>query len=179
MLPKICQTVAGIYHNQSISRILGSDANVVDSDYYMDPDLPEAEPLWHMSQSMDHRPLLAHPVITSFLCLKWRRIRPYFYTNLFLYSLFLVCLTSYLLMMTLDKENSATTGLRLTVLVLSIALTLREAFQAIVSPRRYFFNLENVLEIVMLSISIHLSYKGIPENTQHTRNLAAGAILLR
>jgi len=157
---------------------VGSDANVVDSDYYMDPDLPEAEPLWHMSQSMDHRPLLAHPVITSFLCLKWRRIRPYFYTNLFLYSLFLVCLTSYLLMMTLDKENSATTGLRLTVLVLSIALTLREAFQAIVSPRRYFFNLENVLEIVMLSISIHLSYKEIPENTQHTRNLAAGAILL-
>ena len=92
--------------NLSISRILGSDANVVDSDYYMDPDLPEAEPLWHMSQSMDHRPLLAHPVITSFLCLKWRRIRPYFYTNLFLYSLFLVCLTSYLLMMTLNKVPS-------------------------------------------------------------------------
>ena len=79
---------------------------MVDSDYYMDPDLPEAEPLWHMSQSMDHRPLLAHPVITSFLCLKWRRIRPYFYTNLFLYSLFLVCLTSYLLMMTLNKVPS-------------------------------------------------------------------------
>ena len=79
---------------------------MVDSDYYMDPDLPEAEPLWHMSQSMDHRPLLAHPVITSFLCLKWRRIRPYFYANLFLYSLFLVCLTSYLLMMTLDKVPS-------------------------------------------------------------------------
>ena len=48
-------------------------------------DLPEAEPLWHMSQSMDHRPLLAHPVITSFLCLKWRRIRPYFYANLCLH----------------------------------------------------------------------------------------------
>ena len=95
-----------MYYNQSISRILGSDANVVDSDYYMDPDLPEAEPLWHMSQSMDHRPLLAHPVITSFLCLKWRRIRPYFYVNLFFYSLFLVCLTSYLLMMTLDKVPS-------------------------------------------------------------------------
>ena len=79
---------------------------MVDSDYHMDPDLPEAEPLWHMSQSMDHRPLLAHPVITSFLCLKWRRIRPYFYTNLFLYSLFLVCLTSYLLMMTLNKVPS-------------------------------------------------------------------------
>jgi hypothetical protein len=103
---KICQTVAGIYYNQSISRILGSDDNVVDSDYYMDPDLPEAEPLWHMSQSKDHRPLLAHPVITSFLCLKWRRIRPYFYTNLVLYSLFLVCLTSYLLMMTLNKVPS-------------------------------------------------------------------------
>ena len=61
---------------------VGDHGDIIDIETDLDADLPEAEPLWHMSQSMDHRPLLAHPVITSFLCLKWRRIRPYFYANL-------------------------------------------------------------------------------------------------
>ena len=44
-----------------------------------DPDsrypLPETESLWYLSQSKAHRHLLKHPVITSFLWLKWMRIR--------------------------------------------------------------------------------------------------------
>lgn len=138
-------------------------------------DLPEAEPLWYMSQSMDHRPLLAHPVITSFLCLKWRRIRPYYYANLIIYLLFVACLTAYLLM--LDKTNASTSGLRVTTLILASFLTLREGFQALVSPRRYFFNLENLLEIIMLAISIHLTHRTPPLDQLH-KNLAAAAVLL-
>ena len=57
-------------------------------------DLPEAEPLWYLAQTA-HRPLFSHPVITSFLCLKWRRIRTYYYANLFFYTIFLSLLTSY------------------------------------------------------------------------------------
>ena len=38
-------------------------------------ELPETEPLWYMSQIKEHRRLLNHPVITSFLWMKWRRIR--------------------------------------------------------------------------------------------------------
>ena len=37
--------------------------------------LPETGVLWHMAQSEKHRHLLKHPVITSFLWLKWQRIR--------------------------------------------------------------------------------------------------------
>lgn len=37
--------------------------------------LPETETLWYLSQSKIHRHLLKHPVITSFLWLKWTRIR--------------------------------------------------------------------------------------------------------
>jgi len=44
-----------------------------------DPDsrypLPETDSLWYLSQSRNHRHLLKHPVITSFLWLKWMRIR--------------------------------------------------------------------------------------------------------
>eukprot|EP00092_Neocalanus_flemingeri_P107521 GFUD01138001.1.p1 GENE.GFUD01138001.1~~GFUD01138001.1.p1 ORF type:complete len:221 (+),score=59.42 GFUD01138001.1:47-664(+) len=37
--------------------------------------LPETESLWYMGQSKEHRYLLRHPVITSFLWCKWTRIR--------------------------------------------------------------------------------------------------------
>jgi len=55
--------------------------------------LPETEPLWYMSQSKDHRHLLKHPVITSFLWYKWQRIRKYFNRNIRFFSLFVFLLT--------------------------------------------------------------------------------------
>ena len=110
-------------------------------------DLPEAEPLWYLAQTQ-HRHLLSHPIITSFLCLKWRRIRAYYYANLLFYVLFLSCLTSYLVLGAIHKDDQI--GLRMTTLVCTCLLILRESFQALVSPRRYFFNIENWLEILML-----------------------------
>merc|ERR1719500_4763 len=58
--------------------------------------LPETEPLWHMAQSKEHRHLLKHPVITSFLWFKWERIRRYFNRNLRFFSLFVYMLTWYI-----------------------------------------------------------------------------------
>ena len=58
--------------------------------------LPETEGLWHMGQSKEHRHLLKHPVITSFLWLKWQRIRRYFNRNLRFYMLFVFILTWYI-----------------------------------------------------------------------------------
>ena len=55
--------------------------------------LPETESLWYMGQSKEHRHLLKHPVITSFLWFKWERIRPYFNRNMRLYLLFVYLLT--------------------------------------------------------------------------------------
>ena len=58
--------------------------------------LPETEPLWYMSQSKEHRHLLKHPVITSFLWYKWQRIRRYFNRNLRFFALFVFLLTWYI-----------------------------------------------------------------------------------
>ena len=58
--------------------------------------LPETEPLWHMAQSKEHRHLLKHPVITSFLWYKWERIRRYFNRNLRFFTLFVYMLTWYI-----------------------------------------------------------------------------------
>merc|ERR1719369_1322317 len=60
------------------------------------PALPETEPLWYMSQSKEHRHLLKHPVITSFLWFKWQRIRKYFNRNLRFFSTFVFLLTWYI-----------------------------------------------------------------------------------
>ena len=55
--------------------------------------LPETESLWYMGQSKQHRHLLKHPVITSFLWYKWKRIRKYVNRALRLYVLFVFLLT--------------------------------------------------------------------------------------
>ena len=67
--------------------------------------LPEAEPLWYMAQLPDHKQLLTHPVITSFLCLKWRRIRPYYYINLLSYLAFVGCLTAYIIQLNTEDKR--------------------------------------------------------------------------
>ncbi len=58
--------------------------------------LPETECLWYMGQSKQHRHLLKHPVVTSFLWLKWQKVRGYFNRNLRFYLLFVMSLTWYI-----------------------------------------------------------------------------------
>jgi len=58
--------------------------------------LPETESLWCMAQSKSHRHLLRHPTVTSFLWLKWQRIRKFFSRNIRLYILFVTSLTWYI-----------------------------------------------------------------------------------
>ena len=49
-----------------------------------------------MAQSQEHRYLLNHPVITSFLWLKWGRIRRYYNRNLRFYLMFVFVMTWYI-----------------------------------------------------------------------------------
>ena len=58
--------------------------------------LPETESLWCMAQSKHHRHLLRHPAVTSFLWLKWQRVRKFFSRNIRLYILFVTSLTWYI-----------------------------------------------------------------------------------
>lgn len=61
------------------------------------PTASETDPLLYMSKSADLRYLLKHPIITSFLYLKWQRIRAFFYVNLAFYVAFWLLLTAYVL----------------------------------------------------------------------------------
>jgi len=55
--------------------------------------LPETESLWYMGQSKEHRYLLKHPVITSFLWCKWTRIRRFVNRNMRFFMFFVMMLT--------------------------------------------------------------------------------------
>ena len=150
--------------------------------------LPEAEPLWYISQSPTHKELLAHPVIKSFLCLKWRRIRPYYYINLGIYLAFVALLTAYLLILTQtlkaknNDEGQESLPKHVSVLkyvtgAFLILLTFREGFQALCSFRRYIFNFENLLELTMLGVCYALIFGSITEEDT-LRYLAGSALLL-
>ena len=57
---------------------------------------PETECLRFLSGSRKHRKLLLHPIIDTFLFLKWQRIRQYYYFNIIAYTLFVALLTAYI-----------------------------------------------------------------------------------
>ena len=60
------------------------------------PPQPETDVLWYMAKSKDHCHLLKHPVITSFLALKWSRISFHYNTNMIFSTLLVAMLTIYI-----------------------------------------------------------------------------------
>jgi len=134
-------------------------------------ELPETEPLWYMSQIKEHRHLLNHPTVTSFLWMKWRKIRPYFYFNVLFYLIFAALLTAYVLVLNtnidedkavsdtdIDTENSATKGLKWATFVFLVIFSLRELFQISVSYRRYIFSIENLMEVSLIILTFLLMF---------------------
>ena len=115
-------------------------------------ELPETEPLWYMSQVRaawppcltcpqipEHRHLMSHPTITSFLWMKWRKIRQVFYLNLAFYFFFVAFLTSYVILVNMkegEEGSTAEEALYWTSFALLVGFTLREVFQLALSYRR-------------------------------------------
>ena len=161
---------------------------VLNSSYFKvgDPgarkELPETEPLWYMAQIPEHRHLMSHPTVTSFLWMKWRKIRRFFFFNLAFYLLFMGVMTAYVLQVNMNlnvspkmckeshtgsgnhhpngkedqKMDLVATHLYWIALLLLIVLTLRELFQMALSYRRYIFNLENLVEVGLIGLSFGL-----------------------
>jgi len=166
----------------------------------------ETEPLLYISQSRDLRYLLKHPIFTSFLDLKWHRIRIFFFLNLIFYILFVAVLTLYILLWyskphVVDSyndsvniissgeiEKSATetmeiikynaSGFWWAVLIVFLALlTVRELFQLVVFSSKYFKNPENYLEFILLVTSAAILFSDWVHG--HARpHFSAVAILL-
>ena len=94
-----------------------------------------------MAQIPEHRHLMSHPTVTSFLWMKWRKIRRFFFFNLAFYLLFMGVMTAYVLQVNMNtkkapQDDLTTTSLFWITLLLLIVLTLRELFQMALSYRR-------------------------------------------
>ncbi|GFG35173.1 hypothetical protein Cfor_12749 [Coptotermes formosanus] len=151
--------------------------------------IPELYPLHYISKSQDLRPLLTHPVLLSFLHLKWNHIRVFFYTNLVFYATFVALLTFHILS-DCSALNVNISSPEITIqtapkfiginwVLLSILLTglmLRELFQMVMSLKRYFCGFQNCIELLLIVFTFVILSREWCEH--HVRSTDAIAILL-
>lgn len=140
----------------------------------------EMSVLRYMSLSHELKQLLKHPVIMTFLYLKWYHIRLFFYINLGLYLTFFVSLLTYIMFgynnMT-NKEYPVVVNISYVVLLITyINLLVRELGQLFIYRLRYFLSFENWLEIVLLVVTLMILIEKNKETT--IRQLSAVAIVL-
>lgn len=142
----------------------------------------EMSAILYMSEHEELRRLLKHPVISSFLYLKWHRLRSIFRTNLTLYSLFCTFLILFILI-GYGKENedpnvhNFSQCLWLLTILGLLLLIIREVFQIIISPTRYFKAFENYLELALIGVTSAVLFCNITSEASR-QQLSAIAILL-
>lgn len=144
---------------------------------------PETDALLYMTRNEELRPLLKHPVITSFLYLKWQRISCLFYTNITFYSFLWLCLIMYIILGYVPdkKQSDSIEALNVVThvgaIIGLILLIIRELFQLLVSPTRYLQSIENWMEIGLIFVTTWIvCYDAAEESTR--QQLSAVAILL-
>lgn len=139
----------------------------------------EMAPIEYMSKSNELKHLMKHPLIASFLFLKWHRLATIFYINFILYSIFCVNILSYIMLCYCNVNTTETLSRLLWTmsLVLASCIFVRELFQMVLSPHIYFRNKENYLEITLvITVGMILSDVKLDESVR--RDIAALTILL-
>ena len=142
---------------------------------------PETEALWYMSESAQHRALLKHPLISSFLWMKWLRIRKFYYVGLVFYFLFVAFLTLLIMLQYGGcsirpggecSDDLDTSVLQIIVGVFVVLLFGLEVVQAAVSFKRYVASPENIGQnLILILIAVLLLDKNMTFETG--RHIAA------
>lgn len=174
-------------------------ATRLESREYVPENVPETDPLLYISEAPELRPLLSHPVLTSFIHLKWLAIKRYYQVNLAFYIGFWALLTAYTVFtfeigvqnsnFSLTQANvtefstnsipfANDTAVCLWVIVFGflIALIFRELFQFISSPRSYLTSVENWLEICLFVLTSVLLLCDM--STMQIRNQISAVVVL-
>ncbi|EDV57095.1 transient receptor potential cation channel protein painless [Drosophila erecta] len=138
----------------------------------------EMAPIAFIAESKEMRHLLQHPLISSFLFLKWHRLSVIFYLNFLIYSLFTASIITYTLLKFHESDQRALTAFFGLLSWLGISyLIIRESIQWIISPVRYFWSITNIMELALITLSIFTCMESnFDKETQ--RVLAVSSILL-
>lgn len=139
----------------------------------------EMVPIEYMAESNELRHLIKHPLIASFLFLKWNRLAFVFYVNFLLCFLYAASTVSYVLLCYNDHaENGALKHLlQFTSSILTVYIIAREAFQFICSPYIYLKSMENYMELALIVLTV-LVLKGDNFSESSRRTIGATTILL-
>ncbi|XP_005178197.1 transient receptor potential cation channel protein painless [Musca domestica] len=115
----------------------------------------EMAPIAFIAKSKEHRHLLQHPLVTSFLFLKWHRLSTIFYINFLLYFFFAVSIIAHTVLKFRESDsNAATVIFGLISWVGIFYMILREAIQFVMSPVHYFRSATNYMEVVLIILAI-------------------------
>ncbi|KAJ8710572.1 hypothetical protein PYW08_009087 [Mythimna loreyi] len=132
------------------------------------------------------RRLLVHPLLESFLYLKWKALLPFFYTMLAFYAFFLLSLTIFItsVLFYKDTNNSAPLILNSTawevVLYITIVLIIAQEILYMNISSGYFGQLETWVKFSAVGLAVILPYALGPTFTgaDWPRHVATGAMLL-
>ncbi|XP_058815062.1 transient receptor potential cation channel protein painless-like [Topomyia yanbarensis] len=116
----------------------------------------EIDPVKIIAKSKELQRLLLHPVIYTFILVKWLRLTKWSYINLFCTLVTVICFSWH----SLDSCNGGETSTALTVLAVigAIYMSLREAIQFVFLRYDYFTSVENYLDIAtIISMCVVLS----------------------
>lgn len=118
----------------------------------------EILPLQLITKNKDLRQLIKHPVLFSFLYIKWSKLSLLFYMNFFMFSLFMLSLITYIVLcqslLPEDRTKSVAYMFFYGLSTLSVfMLVFREVLQCIFSFKNYFRSKMNWFELVLIFLS--------------------------
>lgn len=139
----------------------------------------EMAPIEYMAKSNELKHLVKHPLIASFLFLKWHRLAMIFYTNFMCYTVYCMSMIFFLLFCygNDDRNTSLNTILSTICALGGIYVFFRELIQLIISPRVYIKAFENWMEVTLIAMTVVvLTSENYNDTTRRT--FAAITILL-
>lgn len=138
----------------------------------------EMAPIEYMARTPELKDLVKHPLIASFLFLKWHQLALVFYTNFVCYTVYCLAIILYLLFcFGQDSSRGIAAILYLISSIGALYVVVREIAQMVMSPSVYVKNKENYLEIALIIATILvLCNFQYAENTRRT--ISAITILL-
>lgn len=131
----------------------------------------EILPLRRIAKNNELKKLVKHPVLFSFLYLKWSKLSLLFNINFFMFALFLLSFIAYIVLcqsISVNNRSSSPTYMFFygISIVFVILLTFREILQCLFSVRHYFMSKMNWFEMGLILLSFFVLFGHFDEEIQ-------------
>ncbi|XP_065199675.1 transient receptor potential cation channel protein painless-like [Planococcus citri] len=159
----------------------------------------ESKPVLILHEDSRFNKLLCHPVITSYLCLKWHKVKIFFYLNLMWYFIYWFLLNSYVFCISHQASNCTRNNTddfhetinsafgnvcklpvshcwKILIIISCSTLIYRELNQIWNLPTSYFKFKENWMEMCLFASTFY--FLRVEQNSQISTVLAAAIVLV-